>query len=211
MLYFKFPFGPLETNAILLGCSKTKKAAVIDPSYGSMGAILEKAKEHDLKIEKILLTHSHWDHFADAYALKSQTRAPIYIHPLDAKNLESPGSDGIPLFIPIQPIKPDHFLNEGDVIEVGTLKLEVIHSPGHSPGGVCFYLEQEQFLISGDTLFQGSIGNLSLPTANKEQMWSSLEKLSKLPKETKVVPGHGNETSIGKENWLERAKETFSE
>ena len=122
MLYFKFPFGPLETNAILLGCSKTKKAAVIDPSYGSMGAVLDQVQGYDLKLEKILFTHSHWDHFADAYSLKNKTDAPIYVHPLDAGNVESPGTDGIPLYIPIQPIKPDHFLNEGDVVEVGEIK-----------------------------------------------------------------------------------------
>lgn len=211
MLAFKFPFGPLETNAILVGCPETKKGAVIDPSYGSMGAILDKAKEHDLKIEKIILTHSHWDHFADAYGIKSKTGADLYVHPLDAKNIESPGSDGIPLFVPIQPVKPDQFLNEGDIIMIGNLKLEVIHSPGHSPGGVCLYFPEEHLLISGDTLFHGSIGNLQLPTANSEKMWISLEKLSKLPPQTRVIPGHGDETVIGNESWLKRAKEIFSE
>ncbi len=211
MHYFKFPFGPLETNAILLGCSETKKAALIDPSYGSISAVLDQVKEHDFKLEKILLTHSHWDHFADAFSLKNKTGAPIYVHPLDAKNIESPGTDGIPILVPIQPVKPDHFINEGDVIEVGELKLEVIHSPGHSPGGVCFYLPEQNLLISGDTLFAGSIGNLHLPTGNKDQMWKSLDKLSKLPPETVVVPGHGQETTIGNENWLSRAREIFSE
>jgi hydroxyacylglutathione hydrolase len=211
MFLFKFPFGPLETNAILIGCAKTKTAAVIDPSPGSAGALLAKASELGLKIEKILLTHSHWDHFADAHALKALTSAPLYVHFLDAKNLEHPGSDGIPLFLPIHPVTPEHFLNEGDVVEVGELKLEVIHSPGHSPGGVCFYLRTQKLLISGDTLFQGSIGNLSLPTGESAKMWTSLEKLSKLPPETRVIPGHGGETSIGRESWLSRAKQIFSE
>lgn len=211
MFLFKFPFGPLETNAILIGCAETKTAAAIDPSPGSAGAIVAKASELGLKIEKILLTHSHWDHFADAHGLKSQTGAPLYVHFLDAKNIEHPGSDGIPLFFPIHPVTADHFLNEGDTIQVGNLKLEVIHSPGHSPGSVCFYLRAQNLLISGDTLFQGSIGNLSLPTAQPAQMWTSLEKLSKLPPETRVVPGHGGETSIGRESWLSRAKQIFSE
>ncbi len=211
MYIFKFPYGPLETNAILLGCSDTKKSVVIDPAQGSTESILAKAKEYGLQIEKILLTHSHWDHFADAYLLKSKIKAPLYVHPLDAQNIESPGSDGIPLFIPIQPVKPDHLLNDGDILEVGRLKLEVIHCPGHSPGGVCFYIKDENLLISGDTLFQGSIGNLSLPTADPIQMWASLDKLSKLPAETKVIPGHGADTSIGNESWLSRAKQIFSE
>lgn len=211
MFLYKFPFGPLGTNAILIGCPETKVAAAIDPSLGSAGALIEKAAELGLKIEKILLTHSHWDHFADAGGLKTKTGAPLYVHFLDAKNLEHPGSDGIPLFFPIQPVSPDHFLNEGDLIEVGKLKLEVIHSPGHSPGGVCFYIRDQNLLISGDTLFQGSIGALHLPTAEPNLMWQSLEKLSKLPPETRVVPGHGGETSIGRENWLSRAKQIFSE
>lgn len=211
MFLYKFPFGPLETNAILIGCAKSKLAVVVDPSPGSMMALLQKADELGLRVEKILLTHSHWDHFADAHDLKAKTGAPLYVHFLDAKNIEHPGSDGIPLFFPIYPVQPDHFLNEGDSIEVGSLKLEVIHSPGHSPGSVCFYLRDKNLLISGDTLFQGSIGNLHLPTAQPALMWESLEKLSKLPPETRVVPGHGGETSIGKENWLSRAKEIFAE
>jgi hydroxyacylglutathione hydrolase len=211
MFLYKFPFGPLETNAILIGCAKTKLGAVIDPAPGSMKAILQKADELGLHIEKILLTHSHWDHFADAHDLKAKTSAPLYVHFLDAKNIEHPGSDGIPLFFPIHSVQPDHFLNEGDKVEVGKLELEVIHSPGHSPGSVCFYLKDQNVLISGDTLFQGSIGNLHLPTAQPALMWLSLEKLSKLPPETRVVPGHGGETSIGKENWLSRAKEIFAE
>lgn len=211
MFLYTFPFGPLETNAILIGCAQTKVGVAIDPSPGSTGAILGKASELGLKIEKILLTHSHWDHFADAHDLKKLTHAPLYVHFLDAKNIEHPGSDGIPLFFPIHPVSADHFLNEGDTIEAGKLKLEVIHSPGHSPGSVCFYLREQNLLISGDTLFQGSIGNLHLPTAQPDQMWNSLEKLSKLPPETRVVPGHGGETSIGRESWLSRAKQIFSE
>jgi glyoxylase-like metal-dependent hydrolase (beta-lactamase superfamily II) len=211
MQLFKFPFGPLETNSILFGCAKTKKGAVVDPSFGSSEAILQKAEENGIKIEKILLTHSHWDHFADAHILQNQTKAPIFIHPLDVKNLEVPGSDGIPFMVPIQSVKADHLIHEGDLIEVGDLKIEVIHSPGHSPGSVCFYFRDQNLLFSGDTLFKGSIGNLYLPTASPTHMWTSLRKLSELPLETLVVPGHGSDTIIGNETWLNRAQEIFEE
>jgi glyoxylase-like metal-dependent hydrolase (beta-lactamase superfamily II) len=211
MIIKKFPLGPLETNAILIACNETKRAAVIDPALGSMEEILSEVKQHGLVLEKILLTHSHWDHIADVYAFKSKLNLPVYVHALDAGNLERPGSDGIPLFFPIHGVKADGFLDEGMTIELGRLKLEVIHSPGHSPGGVCFYIREKQLLISGDTLFQGSIGNLHLPTANAMQMWNSLEKLSALPAETHVVPGHGPDTTIGQESWLVRAREIFSE
>jgi hydroxyacylglutathione hydrolase len=211
MLLFKFPFGPIETNALLLVCNETKIAAAIDPSAGSAGPLLHKAKELNTPIQKILLTHSHWDHFADAHELKKKTHAPLYVHPLDANNVEDPGSDGIPLFVPIEGVKVDHFLQEGATLEVGKLKLEVIHTPGHSPGSVCFYLKEQKLLISGDTLFQGTMGRVDLPTGEPALMWKSLEKLSKLPPETRVVPGHGGETTIGKESWLTKAKQKFAE
>lgn len=211
MIIYRFPFGPLKTNAILIGCPKTKKGAVIDPSLGSTAPILEKAKKHNLSIEKILLTHSHWDHFADAFEMKQATGARLYVHPLDAKNVEQPGADGLPLFFSISPVIPDQLVQEGDHLEVGHLQLEVIHTPGHSPGGVCYYVREQNVLFSGDTLFQGSFGNISLPTANPLHMWDSLRKLAQLPSETRVIPGHGEETSIGQENWLSQAQEIFAE
>lgn len=210
MLILKFCFGPARTNSYLLACDQTKKAAVIDPSMGSTPSILAKAEELGLTIEKILLTHSHWDHIADVFPLKDQTGAPVYVHQADAGNLEDPGSDCLPFPIPIKAVKPDHFVNEGDHLEVGSLRLEVIHTPGHSPGCVCFYLPKEHLLIAGDTLFKGSIGNCSFPTSDEEKMWESLKKLSKLPPNTKVVSGHGQETTIGDEGWLSHAKEFFS-
>ena len=210
MLLYKFPFGPLETNAILIGCPETKKGAVIDPSMGSTQAILQQAAKLHLKIEAILLTHSHWDHFADAHKIKEQTHAPLYVHPLDQENVQNPGSDGIPLFFPIPGVTPDHLLKDGQVLEIGNLEIRVLHTPGHSPGGVCFYFHKEGILISGDTLFQGSIGRIDLPTGQPDQMWVSLEKLSHLPPETRVVPGHGGDTTIKAESWLSKAKELFS-
>jgi len=210
MFVYKFAFGPLQTNAILFGCQVTKKCAVIDPALGSTPAILDQIKTLDLSIEKILLTHSHWDHFADAYELKEKTHVPLYVHALDAPNLQAPGCDGLPLFFSIHPVQPDGFLEEGQSFSVGHLKIQVIHTPGHSPGGVCFYLADQNLLFSGDTLFRGTMGTLQLPTAEPSQMWNSLAKLAKLPPHTRVVPGHGEDTSIGQENWLSRAKQKFS-
>jgi len=210
MFLSKFAFGPLETNAVLIGCFATKKAAIIDPSMGSCESILHEIEEQGFVVEKILLTHSHWDHFADAHLLKKKTGAPLFVHRLDAKNLEQPGADGIPLFTPIHSVVPDHFMDEGDLLSVGQLKLRVIHSPGHSPGSVCFYLAEQKLLIAGDTLFQGTIGNLQLPTADPQAMWKSLKKLAQLPSDTLVVPGHGPDTSIGQESWLDRAQQIFS-
>ncbi len=203
MLLYKFPTGPFKTNAILIGCPITKKGAVIDPAYLSTTQILDFAQKDGLTIEKILLTHSHWDHFGDAKVLKQKTGAELYVHPLDAQNLIKPGSDKLPLMIPLQPVQYDHFVNDGDRISVGEISFLVIHTPGHSPGGVCYYSRENNLLISGDTLFCGTIGNTQFPTSNADDMWISLKKLGQLPKETKVVPGHGPDTTIGQEQqWV---------
>jgi hydroxyacylglutathione hydrolase len=202
MLVFKFACGPFHTNAILLVCDKKKKCVVIDPSAGSAPLLLGKIAELGLSLEKILLTHSHWDHFADAFELKEKTKVSLYVHSLDAANLTAPGSDRVPSPISIHPVEPDGFLTEGDVIFVGDLKIEVIHTPGHSPGCVCFYLPENHILFSGDTLFKGAMGALYLPTAQPSKMSLSLAKLAKLPSSTRVVPGHGADTSIGEEKWL---------
>ncbi|MCB1075463.1 MAG: MBL fold metallo-hydrolase [Simkania sp.] len=210
MILKVFPSGPFETNAYLLGCEKTKTGIFIDPAPDSAEALLNAAKKHHLKIEAIFLTHSHWDHIGDVAKLKKLLELQLYIHPTDADNMRKPGSDGLPLMFAIDGVEPDHFFEEGQKLKVGTLEIEVIHTPGHTPGGVSFYLPQEKVLISGDTLFKGSIGNLSFPMADSEAMWESLKKLAKLPPETRVYPGHGPATTIGAEPWLSNAKELFS-
>jgi len=198
MILYTFPSGPLETNAILFG--EGKSGAVVDPSLGSTEKILHQAAQNKLQIEKILLTHSHWDHIADVKVLKEKTGALLYVHPLDAKNVENPGSDGLPIYFAIQGVAPDRFLKEGETIQVGSLQVEVIHTPGHSPGSVCLYLKDQGILLSGDTLFRGGIGRLDLPTGHPKAMEESLRKLAKLPPHTRVIPGHGPDTEIGKEN-----------
>ena len=132
------------------------------------------------------------------------------MHAEDAQNLEHPGSDKVLCWLDIKGMKPSGLLSDGSEILVGNSTFKVIHTPGHSPGGVCFYLRAQNVLFSGDTLFQGSIGALHLPTGNPSHMWESLRKLSLLPKETRVIPGHGDDTTIGDESWLAHAKELFS-
>jgi glyoxylase-like metal-dependent hydrolase (beta-lactamase superfamily II) len=205
-----FPSGPLETNAYLLACEDTKQAAVIDAPFESADLLLQRIKELSLSVDMILLTHSHWDHIADVCLLKERLNAPVYVHKEDADNLENPGTDRLPLFFPLKGVKPDGYLSEGQELTVGKLRIKVIHTPGHSPGSICFYLPSEKILISGDTLFRGTIGNLSLPTARPASMWDSLKKLAILPAETKVYPGHGGPTTISAEKWIAHAQERFN-
>lgn len=195
MFVQSFCCGLFQTNAYLITCEETKQAAIIDPAEGSMPLVLQSAPD----LKAIYLTHSHFDHIVAVAALKEELDLPVFVHPLDANNLERPGSDRLPLPFPIRGAKADHYLNDGVILQLGNMEFCVIHTPGHSPGSVCFHFPKEKILFSGDTLFQGAIGNLSFPTANAEHMKNSLKKLALLPPETKVYPGHGNPTTIGQE------------
>jgi hydroxyacylglutathione hydrolase len=210
MILEVFPSGPLETNAYLLICEVTKHAAIIDVPPKSSDTLLQRIKELSLSMDMILLTHSHWDHIAEVSLLKKHLNVPVYIHKEDADNLEHPGSDQLPLFFPLKGIKPDGYLADGQKLVLGKLVIIVIHTPGHSPGSICFYLPSENILISGDTLFKGTIGKLNLPTARPVLMWDSLKKLAALPNATKVYPGHGDSTTIGAERWIAHAQDRFS-
>lgn len=210
MIIEKFICGPFDTNTLLIVCEETKKAAVVDPSVGAYKKILAYAKKNDLTIESIYLTHSHWDHIGNVAQIKEETNAKVYVHKLDAPNLQNPGKDGLPVFERIKKVVPDKYFEEGDKLKVGTIELQVIHTPGHTPGSVCLYIPKEKVLISGDTLFAGSIGNISFPSSQPKLMWQSLKKLAKLPPDTKVLPGHGESTTIDKEKWISKAEEYFS-
>ncbi len=204
-----FPSGPLDTNAYIVACPQTRQAAIVDPAPDSYERLIAFIQEGNLAPVAILLTHSHWDHIADVKAIKIKYSIPVSIHPLDAPNLKNPGADGLPCWLDIPGVVADRLIKEGDVIAIGNLTFKVIETPGHTPGGVCFYCSDEGILLSGDTLFKGTIGNVSFPTSRPDLMWESLRKLSLLPKGTRVYPGHGSSTTIGDENWLSRAEEVF--
>ena len=194
-----FPSGPFSTNAYVVACAETREAAIVDPAPGSSWEIQQYADLHALKIKKILLTHSHWDHIADVAKLKQHYGVPVYVHVLDIANLREPGADGLPCWLDFPGIEPDVFLEEAMIVPLGNLHFHVLHSPGHSPGSICFYEPLHHVLFSGDTLFKGTYGNTSFPTSQPEFMPRSLNKLAQLPPETRVLPGHGPETTIGDE------------
>src|SRR3989442_4248397 len=151
MILESYPSGPFETNTILIGCSQTKKGAIIDAPLDGTPWLLSTAEKHHLKVEMLLLTHSHWDHIAEAALLQNAFNIPVKVHAEDSSNLQKPGSDGLPLRFPIEGVAADAFLEDGQILTLGSLQIRVIHTAGHSPGGVCFYIESEKILISGDT------------------------------------------------------------
>lgn len=210
MLIQVFSCPPFGTNAYVVSCKETSQAMVIDPGANSFDKITAFAKKQSLDLTAVLLTHSHWDHIAEVSLFHTKLNLPVYIHALDAGNLAAPGSDGLAAPFPIEGCLPSSYLEDGQCLNIGNLILKVIHTPGHSPGGVCFYIEAEQVLFSGDTLFKGTLGNLSLPTAQPNLMWTSLKRLATLPANTKVYPGHGQPTTIGQEHWMANAEQLFT-
>ncbi len=201
MLLKVFVTGPLQNNVILFGCEKTKEAALVDPALSSFRKVREFLEESEYQLKKILLTHSHWDHIGECAKFKKEFHVEISVHEDDAYNLEHPGSDGL-LLAYIQGVKPDKLLKDQDKLFIGEIEVQVMHTPGHTPGCVCYYLPREGILFSGDTLFKGSMGRVDFPHSQPDKMWDSLKKLSQLPPDTRVIPGHGDETSVQAEGWI---------
>lgn len=200
-----FVSGPLSNNTYLITCEKTKKSAVIDPAFGSFELLKKFVEENGLKLEKIFLTHSHFDHIADCAKVKDYFKAKVYIHKADSENLKHPSTYGL-ISEKIEGVIPDIFIEDKDEILIGEIRVEVISTSGHSAGSVCYYVPKEKALFSGDTLFKGTYGKISLPTSRPELMLSSLKKLAVLPPQTIVYPGHGRSTTIADEKWLKDAQ-----
>ena len=172
--------GPIGTNCYLLEDEHTKTAAVVDPG-DEAGRVLAQAKEDGVEIRSILLTHAHYDHTGGvAGLLEALPGIPVYLHPDDAARLGSPvfpalGTDPTPY-------------GDGDLVKVGGIDVQVLHTPGHTPGGVC--LMAGDALFTGDTLFQGSMGRTDLPGGSYKEIMASLKRLAGLPGDYHVLPGH---------------------
>jgi len=188
--------GHLGTNCYIIFCSRTKEAAVIDPG-GNSEEIIACLNREKLKVVAIINTHGHADHIAANGKIQQTTGAPVMIHQEDAKMLTSAHSN-LSMFIgaSVAFAPADRLLKDGDVVKVGDIELSIIHTPGHTPGGIC--LRANTVLFSGDTLFAQSVGRTDFPGGSTSTLIRSIqEKLMILPDETKVLPGHGPETTIG--------------
>lgn len=198
MIFDTLPTGPLDVNCYIIGCEKTRKAAVIDPG-GHVEQILERLKKHQLDVAMIINTHGHFDHIGGNGGLLKATGAELIIHRDDRPLLDRAAEHAAAFGLQAEPSpEPTRQLEGGETLELGELSLQVIHTPGHSPGGMCLLVDD--CLLVGDTLFAGSIGRTDLPGGNHQQLISNIkEKLLPLPEDTKVYPGHGPMTTIGEE------------
>ena len=190
--------GPLQVNCFLVACQKTRAAMVIDP--GEEGTrILHLAKSEGLEITKVVNTHGHFDHIGANQQVVEATGAELMLHAADLPLLQNARNHAQVYGLMVAPSpEPDRLLDQGDTFELGELSFAVFHVPGHSPGGIC--LLSEGHLFVGDVLFAGSIGRTDLPGGDFDALVEGVrERLFSLPDETVVHPGHGPDTTIGRE------------
>jgi hydroxyacylglutathione hydrolase len=194
--------GLIQTNCYLIICPQTKAAAVIDPG-GNPEKILRAAREQGASIGWVLNTHTHWDHMAANAEVVAESGASLAIHEADLPLLRAKGGADS-WGIPSSPSPdPDRLLVPGESLEIGTLRLEVLFTPGHTPGHVSFYEARHKTVFDGDVLFHRGIGRTDLPGGDHATLIRSIkEKLLPLTDDVAVYPGHGPTTTIGEERRL---------
>ena len=197
------PSGPLGVNTYLVVDEETKEGFIVDPG-GYNPKLTKKVSDEGIEIKYIVLTHGHADHISGVNEhLDDFPDAKVVVHTNEKPMLEDPRENQSLMFGSAQTVKGDIFVNDGDELEVGDLKLKFIFTPGHTPGGMCIYVESEDVLFSGDTLFRQSIGRTDFPGGSFRDLADAVHtKLFILPDQTVVLPGHMGQTSIGfeKEN-----------
>jgi glyoxylase-like metal-dependent hydrolase (beta-lactamase superfamily II) len=191
---------PPYDNGMYLIVDERKEAILIDPSMGEKHA-LDAAKEQGLRLVEVLNTHGHGDHIAGNAAVKEATRARLAIHRLDEYRLDASRRPESQIKVP--PATADDLIDEGPLRYVADIDLVAMHTPGHTEGSTCFYVPSQKALFSGDVLFKGNVGRVDFPGGDARAMERSLERLATIPPETRVYPGHGEQTTIeGELPWL---------
>ena len=190
--------GPLYSNCYIFWDKQEKIGTVIDPG-DETEKILERIEKHDIKIKYIIATHGHFDHVGAVAGVKKATKADFLAHVEDFFFIEDSKNAAIRWGVSIdQPPKPDRYINNGEKIKIGRFELEVLHTPGHSPGGIS--LLYDEMVFCGDTLFQGSIGRTDFRKGSMNELSNSIKtRLYTLPDDTIVYTGHGPITRIGDE------------
>jgi glyoxylase-like metal-dependent hydrolase (beta-lactamase superfamily II) len=195
-----YALGPVMANCYLLYDESSRHGVVVDPG-AEPDRVLSRIGELGLQVEAILLTHAHFDHIGAVEPVREKTGAPVYIHRLEGDWLTDPRKNGSGLWPGMEPIRcreADHHLDGGESLVFFGQTFRVLHTPGHSPGSVTYALDG--LVLSGDVLFAGSIGRTDLPGGDFDTLMRSIhDQLMVLPEETRVYPGHGPETTVGRE------------
>lgn len=195
---FTFSLGPLDNNTYLLVDTNTSEAVIIDPTFDSQ-QVLQVILERKLHLTQVWLTHAHFDHIAGAklFSQLSQPPLPIGIHRDDLELYQTGGGAGMfGIQMPEMP-QPSLFFDHGQILRVGQEEVEVRHTPGHSRGHVIFYAPQANAAVVGDLIFQNGVGRTDLPGGSSTQLLKSIyQQVLTLPPETRLLPGHGEETTV---------------
>lgn len=193
---------PVETHTYLVADEASGEAWVIDAPLQTAAAVLARCRERSYSLTRAILTHAHFDHILDAAAYE-QAGVTLYLHPDDVPLLATPQTTLFGLNLEMPKIAAPKPLAEGDRLRLGDTDWEVRHTPGHAPGHVILYAPDQAAVLGGDLLFQGGYGRVDLPGSSPAAMAESLRRLLELPRETRVYPGHGPDTTLGKERaWL---------
>lgn len=192
--------GPLDVNCYILWDKETKDGVVVDPG-GNADVIAETVKSLGVKTVSIIDTHGHFDHVGGNGELAELLNVKVAIHEDDAHMIEGASAQSAFYGHKIDDLPaPDVTFTDGTTIEAGSLAVKILHTPGHTTGGVCLYVEDAEILITGDTLFAGSIGRSDLPGGDHETLLASIKnKILPLPADVRVFPGHGGSSTVGEE------------
>lgn len=191
-----FVLGEIAVNSYLLWDEGTKEAVCIDPGRPA-AEVVKAVKAKGLRLTRILLTHGHADHIGGVAEVKNATGASVAAHSAAAPVLANPALNLSQLFGEEIVVYPDTLLADGDIIPIGSVLLKVRHTPGHSPGGICVF--GPGLVFTGDLIFAGSVGRTDLPGGNLDTLMQSITELMQLPDETRLFPGHGPPTMVGRE------------
>ncbi len=200
MIHVILPVGLLQCNCSIFGDEQTREAIVIDPG-DEIEKITEVLDRHQLTVKAIVITHAHIDHIAGAHKLRELTKAPVYLNERDKELLDAIEMQARWLGIAApERTKIDSPAQDGNVLHLGAAEFHVLHTPGHTQGSISLWIPLENKLIAGDTLFRDSVGRTDLPGGNARQLFSSIQtRLLQLPEDAIVIPGHGANTTIGRE------------
>jgi hydroxyacylglutathione hydrolase len=197
MIFEVYPAGVYQANCYIIGDEVSKIGAVVDPG-GDPEGILDVCKRHQLTIKYIILTHGHLDHAAGAADIKKAANAKIYMNKKDEYLIKGKGAEITPILRNTKTFDVDEYISEGDLIAIGNIKVRVVETPGHSPGGISLLMDG--IALTGDALFKGSVGRCDFEFGSMESLIKAVkEKILTLPDDTKVYPGHGPSTTVGAE------------